>query len=92
MTKVTITFDDGSTKEVVLSDAAKEAIRFSFNPSDLATVNTVNALSGAFLSYCDEIQNIPTGGGEPNGRELAVAKTNMQTASMWAVLGAMKGL
>jgi len=72
---------------VVPGDAAKEAIRFSFNPSGRPDVATLKALAAAFLTACDEaLANAPGA-----GRELAVAKTHMQTASMWAVLGATKG-
>lgn len=76
-----------STHEIVLSDSAKDHIRHKFNPSGLPEVNNLKALSGAFITYVEHLQKE-----HPHAaRELAVAITNMQTASMWAVLGATKG-
>lgn len=78
----------GATWPIVVNDPAEEAIRFTFNPSGLPAVTKLKALAAAFLTACDETQlDNPAA-----SRELAVAKTNMQTASMWAVLGATKGL
>ena len=85
---VTITIDvtDQPTRVMNCNDSALEDIRFSFNPSLLDEVTTLKALAAAFLSKCDEVaQHKPFA-----GDELAVAKTNMQTASMWSVLGATK--
>jgi hypothetical protein len=77
-----------NTIGISFSDKAKEAIRHKFNPSGLANVNDLKALAAAFITVCDRIA-----AEKPEaGRELAVAVTNMQTASMWAVLGATKGL
>lgn len=77
----------GQTHELVLSDSAKEHIRHKFNPSGLPEVNNLKALAGAFITYVEHLQKE-----HPHAvRELAVAITNMQTASMWAVLGATKG-
>jgi hypothetical protein len=87
-TTANIVHPNGVTSPVTVNDASKEAIRLNFNPSGLANVNDLKALAGAFLSLCDRVMSE-----NPDaGRELAVAKTNMQTASMWAVLGATKGL
>lgn len=75
------------THEIVLSDTAKEHIRHKFNPSGLPEVNNLKALAGAFITYAEQLQRE-----HPDaGRELAIAITKMQTASMWAVLGATKG-
>jgi hypothetical protein len=95
MTTVTITYDDGSTYAVLLSDAAKEAVRFAFNPSGLEAVNRLNALAAAFLSECEYQTDTGKTRFHVHGevdREFEVAKTNMQTALMWAVLGATKDL
>jgi hypothetical protein len=73
---------------IQVSDAAAEAVRLSFNPSGIDTVHIFKALAGAFLTLADAVaQSNPSA-----ARELAVAKTNMQTASMWAVLGTTKNL
>jgi hypothetical protein len=74
--------------QVPMSLDACDAIRFKFNPSGLHNVAKLKALAAAFISQCDEVAKEMPG----SGRELSVAKTNMQTASMWAVLGATKGL
>ena len=71
-----------------ITDSAKELVRLKFNPSNLGNVDTLKHLAAAFLSECDRI----AGEVPESGRSLAVAKTNMQTASMWAVLGATTGL
>ena len=82
MTEVTV-----RGRSITLTDAAKEAIRLGFNPSTLPNVDALKCLAAAFISECDRISaEVPDG-----GRSLAVAKTNMQTASMWAVLGATTG-
>lgn len=74
--------------DVILTDSAIEAVRLSFNPSKLPEVDKLKTLAAAFLSQCETVATQ-----HPDaGRELAVAKTHMQTASMWAVLGATKGL
>ena len=75
-------------EEVSITDAAAKAVRMGFNPSALSRVNRLKALAAAFISECDAVAaELPEA-----GRELAVAKTNMQTASMWSVLGATTGL
>lgn len=85
---VKIHHSDVAVAEVAPDVAAKESVRYSFNPSGLSEVATLKALAAAFIEYCDYVAI-----GKPEaGRELAVAKTNMQTASMWAVLAATKGL
>lgn len=69
---------------LAISDAAREAVRLKFNPSGLPNVDRLKTLAAAFITECDRIAaEVPD-----SGRSLAVAKTNMQTASMWAVLGA----
>lgn len=74
--------------EIPITDEAAEAVRFSFNPSGLENVNRLKSLSAAFVSECkkQQVENSVA------AREYAVAITKMQTASMWAVLGATKGL
>ena len=86
MTKVTITFEDGTTHDVELSDTAINAVRFKFNPSGLATVNIIKALAAAFLTECEEQTT------QANGVSFALAKTNAEQASMWAVHGATTNL
>lgn len=77
-------------ESVSITDDAAKLVRMSFNPSNFSRVNRLKALAAAFLSECDSIiaeyqgkESLPSA-----ARSLATAKTNMQTASMWAVLGA----
>lgn len=74
--------------DVAITDEAAEAIRLGFNPSTLPSVRRLKMLAAAFISAANEVAK----DNPEAGRVLAVAKTNMQTASMWAVLGATKGL
>lgn len=87
---VTINTASLSNEDVNISDDAAKLVRMSFNPSTMKRVDRLKALAAAFLSECDEVlaefqgkDCLPSA-----ARSLAVAKTNMQTASMWAVLGA----
>jgi hypothetical protein len=68
-----------------LSDSAKDAIRYSFNPSGNETVNRIKLITGSLITLLEGIRD-----STPAGREAAVAITNIQTASMWAVLAATK--
>lgn len=72
-------------EEAGLSASAIEAVRLSFNPSAKPEVTRLKTLAAAFITECEALK-------ETAGREAAVAVTNMQTASMWAVLAATKGL
>jgi hypothetical protein len=79
---------NGAEYKVYLDDEAREAVRLTFNPSGNQDVMMLKILAAAHISTCNSVQKA-----KPDaGRELAVAKTNMQTASMWSVLGATKGL
>jgi hypothetical protein len=78
-----------ANEEVSISDSAAQAIRMGFNPSAIKDVDRLKAIAAAFISECERIKATP---GNYAGRELSVAITEMQTASMWAVLGATKGL
>jgi len=73
--------------EIPITAEAAEAVRFSFNPSGLESINRLKSLSSAFIAECQHQQTENPGA----GREFAVAITNMQTASMWSVLAATKG-
>lgn len=70
-----------------LSDTAIDAVRLKFNPSGLDRVGKIKMLTAALITECEQIREEGTA-----GREAAVAITNVQTASMWAVLAATKGL
>jgi hypothetical protein len=74
--------------EIPITEGAAEAVRFSFNPSGLDSVNRLKSLAAAFVAECQAQQAEKA----EAGREFAVAITNMQTASMWAVLASTKGV
>jgi len=76
-----------------VNDASQEAVRLSFNPAGLDDVTRLKLLACLYLTECDRIlasQRVDHANAAYH--EMAVAKTHMQTASMWAVLGATKGL
>lgn len=76
----------GPSHEFTASESSFEAIRFKFNPSALGSVTRLKILSSLFIAECErQRDNNPLA-----AREFAVAITNMQTASMWSVLGATK--
>ena len=74
---------------VDVSPTAADAIRHKFNPSDRGDVASIKDLTGTLITMLERIRD--RDGGKA-GREAAVAITNIQTASMWAVLAATKGL
>ena len=79
---------DHPTRGYTASDAALEAVRFSFNPSLNEEVTRLKALAALFLTECDAIA-----ARNPEAKsEAEVAKTAARSASMWAVLAATKGL
>lgn len=71
---------------VTVSPAAEEAIRVKFNPSGRIDVEVLNALAAALWTKCDSDPYPST-----PGREFAIARTEVETAAMWAVKGATKG-
>lgn len=77
------------TIKVNISPSAADAIRHKFNPSDRSDVAEIKDLTGTLITMLEGIRD--RDGGKA-GREAAVAITNIQTASMWAVLAATKGL
>ncbi len=89
--KVTVSYDAGETGgsfEVELSEEARDAVRLSFNPSGNEHVGKLKLMAAALFQL-----NLDTQAQKPEaGREAAVARTNLQTASMWGVLAATKGL
>lgn len=71
-----------------ISETAREAVRLSFNPSGDQTVYRLKLLAAALITEYEAVRDR----NPQAGREAAVAITNMQTASMWGVLAATKGL
>lgn len=71
------------------TETAKDAVRKDFNPSGNPDVAEIKAITASLISKMEGIRD--RDGGKA-GREAAVAITNIQTASMWCVLAATKGL
>lgn len=71
-----------------LSPTARDAIRLSFNPSGNEKVLRLKTLAAALITEYEGIRDANPAA----AREAAVAITNLQTASMWGVLAATKGL
>lgn len=70
----------------IVASAAK-LVRLSFNPSNSPDVDRLKILAAAFISELER-QTAVNGHSAEAGREFAVARTHMQTASMFAVAGA----
>ena len=74
---------------VDISPTAADAIRHKFNPSDRSDVAAIKDLTGTLITMLEGIRERKAG---LAAREASVAITNIQTASMWCVLAATKGL
>ena len=72
-----------------MSDTANEAVRRNFNPSGNSDVAAIKERTSELITIMEGIRDRDNG---KAGREAAVAITNLQTASMWCVLAATKGL
>ena len=89
--KVTVAYETGETGDafaVELSPEALDAVRLNFNPSGNPQVAKLKVAAAMLYQL-----NLDTQIAKPDtGRETAVARTHLQTASMWGVLAATKGL
>ena len=72
-----------------ISKSAAEAVRYNFNPSKLPEVDRIKELTAMLVTILEEI-------GERNDKlaiaDSIVAIRHVQTASMWAVFAATKGM
>ena len=75
--------------DIETTPTAKDAVRKDFNPSGNQDVSEIKAITASLVSKMESIRDRNNG---MAGREAAVAITNIQTASMWCVLAATKGL
>lgn len=70
-----------SNASIDITPKAAELANIGFNPSQDEKILALKTLAAAFHTLCDELQ-----AADPDSaREAAVAKTNMQTAAMFAV-------
>ena len=72
---------DGTT---TITDTAAKTVRMGFNPSSIEQVDRIKALAAALVSECENIRDASG----PGAREAAVAITQLQGASMFAVAAA----
>lgn len=70
-----------------VSATAKEAVRFSFNPSSIDRVAVIKLLAAALIAECENIRAEGIA-----AREASIAITEIETAAMWAVKAATRGL
>jgi len=70
--------------ETPISNEAAELVRMGFNPSSLPQVDRIKALAAALVSECETIRKAQGKG----AREAAIAITQIQGASMFAVAAA----
>lgn len=75
-------------EEVTINNSAAELVRMGFNPSKLPPVDRLKALAAAFISECEVIRDARGKG----AREAAIAITEIQGASMFAVAAATADL
>lgn len=73
--------EDFSRYHISVGADAKKAVQYQFNPSGLAQVDAIKLLGAALIQQCDEFAP---------SRELSIAKTEIETAVMWAVKGVIK--
>jgi hypothetical protein len=67
-----------------ISNSAAATVRMGFNPSRIYEVDRIKALVAAVISECELIRDAKG----PGAREAAVAITQLQGASMFAVAAA----
>lgn len=79
----------GRTMWLEISPTAVDAVRLRFNPSGMSDVDEIKALAGTLITRLEAI-------GQRNDKmaiaDATVAIRHVQTASMWAVFAATKGL
>jgi hypothetical protein len=76
-------------EEVAITDSAAALVRMGFNPSTLPRVDRIKALAAALVSECEAVREENPGSA---AREAALAITQAQTASMFAVAAATSHL
>ena len=79
---------DKQTCIVAVGAEAMDAVRLAFNPSGDTRITTLKAVAALLWQLQKNIELTNPAA----GREAAVARTNLQTASMWGVLALTKGL
>ena len=78
-----VTFDSA----MKITETAAEAVRMSFNVGQNPRVAEIKRLTAGLITMCEELRSESVA-----GREASVAITEFETACMWAVKAATKGL
>lgn len=78
-----VTFD----RAMKISETAAEAVRMSFNVGQNPRVAELKRYAAGLITMCEEIRDEGVA-----KREASVAITEFETACMWAVKAATKGL
>lgn len=83
--------DDGISPAKIIavdiSPTAADAIRHKFNPSDLGDVAKIKDLTGTLITILERLASK-----HASPADHIVAIRHVQTASMWSVFAATKGL
>lgn len=74
--------------ETHITGSAADTVRMGFNPSKMPRVDRIKALAAALISECEAMRDDGVG----SAREAAIAITQVQGASMFAVAAATAGL
>ena len=74
--------------ETAINSSAAELVRMGFNPSKIEAVDRIKALAAALISECITIRDAKGKG----AREAAIAITEIQGGSMFAVAAATADL
>lgn len=83
--KVKIQLDDNEPFEIEFHEQAIDLVQFKFNPSGDKEVNEIKTLTCALMSKLSTLRGA-------GSFEFENAVQYVQTASMWSVLTATKGL
>jgi hypothetical protein len=86
--KVEVYPSDGSFTMVPVSTSAAALVRAGFNPSGNIRVGLLKTMAAAMIS---ELETIRDDREHPGAREAAIAITQLQGASMFAVAAATAG-
>jgi hypothetical protein len=70
--------------ETPITNTAAKTVRMGVDAGTLPQVDRIKALAAALISECESIRD----SGKPGAREAAIAITETQTASMFAVAAA----
>jgi hypothetical protein len=80
--EITVHITDQPDQRFAVDPKALDAVRFDFNPSGQRDVVAVKAMAAALLTLCEASDSKAP---DPRGRWMAIARTHIETAQMFAV-------